>query len=100
MEAAGFPEEQLDEARAAGELAESFDVWPENWRAVITFVALGTQWRTGAMGQIVGLDYVAVEAAFRLRRVPPYKWRGLFAALQLMEAAALDYWHKKAESEK
>jgi Phage related hypothetical protein (DUF1799) len=67
-------------------------VWEENWLAVSVFVGLRTQWRlhVGMGGAIYqGLDYMAVEAALRLQRVPRRDWPALFDDLQVMEAAAL-----------
>lgn len=42
---------------------ESFDVWPENWPALMLYLRCSTQWRTAGMsGQRLGLDYPAVLA--------------------------------------
>ena len=38
---------------------QAFEVWPENWPAVLLFIRCQTQWRTGING-LVGLDYQAV----------------------------------------
>lgn len=71
---------------------ERFEVWEENVRAVELFCVLGAQWRTlsGGMGppQFLGLDYAAVEAVMRMRRVPAAERGALFEDLRVMEAAA------------
>ena len=97
---AGFPAEEIAAARRAAEEQNTFEVWPENWRATTFFAALGTQWRLSAMGQVTGLDYPGIEAAFRLRGIPRHRWKKLFADLQMMEAAALDYMSEKAAESK
>ncbi|OAI11795.1 hypothetical protein A1507_19875 [Methylomonas koyamae] len=51
------------------------------------FVSLGTQWRIGGMGDVIGLDYTAVDAVFRIRRIK--NRASLFDGLQVMEEAAL-----------
>jgi hypothetical protein len=69
---------------------ETFDVMRANWRAVMAFVALETQWRVvaGPSGLIwCGLDYAATAAAFRGRN--RRAWQRLLGELKEMEAAAL-----------
>lgn len=95
MISAGFPEEQIEEARKGAADAEEFEVWPDNWRAVRYFVRVGTQWRVGGMGDLIGLDYAAVESALRLLGVQRSRWRVLFKDFQVMEAAAVDYLREK-----
>ncbi|WP_082877826.1 DUF1799 domain-containing protein [Methylomonas koyamae] len=67
--------------------ATHFVVDPENWDTVMLFVSLGTQWRIGGMGDVIGLDYTAVDAVFRIRRIK--NRASLFDGLQVMEEAAL-----------
>lgn len=44
---------------------EHFEVEPDAWDAVQMFLRCQTQWRTGP-GGVIGLDYLALEMAFRL----------------------------------
>jgi hypothetical protein len=72
---------------------EVFAVWPDNWTAVELFCSLATQWRVGAMGGFLGLDYPAVESVMRIRRLP--ERAELFGAVQIMERAALPLLNQK-----
>lgn len=70
---------------------EAFDVWRVNWKTVISFVTLETQWRvvSGHAGLTwLGLDYAAAAAVFqgRSHRV----WQRLLSELRIMEHAALE----------
>lgn len=67
---------------------DEMEIWPDNWPVFRLFNALGTQWRTGAVGA-TGLDYsvireVAVLIGIKKRQIPE-----LFPDLQVMEAEAL-----------
>lgn len=103
MEQAGFPEERIAATRAAAKAAHAaaneFEVWPDNWRTVRVFSGLSTQWRLAPMGGFSGLDYAAVEAALRIWRAPRRRWRALFADIQIMEAAVVDYFNEKREAD-
>lgn len=71
-----------------------FAVWPENWPALLAFLACGTQWAYGALGGVVGLRYEGVEAALRMSgiEVTPE----LFEDLRAMEGAALEVMRRDA----
>ncbi|MCC7487621.1 MAG: DUF1799 domain-containing protein [Burkholderiales bacterium] len=82
----------VDEARIAAflgddEESDAVDVWPENAPALDLFLCLRTQWRMGAMGGVLGLDYSGVLALFRMRRVKNQP--EMLGDLQVMESAAL-----------
>ena len=64
------------------------EVWPDNLSAVNTFIAMGTQWRTGAMGA-TGLDYAALPAVMRLTGIPRCERPAVLDGLRIMEAEAL-----------
>lgn len=66
----------------------AFEVWPDNLPAVETFIALSTQWRTGALG-VTGLDYGVLPAVLRIRAIPEPDWADLFDHLQVIESEAL-----------
>ncbi len=42
-----------------------FEVEPDAWSAVLMFLRCQTQWRSGPTG-LIGLDYLALDMAFRL----------------------------------
>ena len=69
-------------------------VWPDNWPAVVAFLAVQTQWRAAIVGGgfsparlfYVGLDYAGVRAGLAAEGIAltPAQWRDL----RLMEAEA------------
>jgi hypothetical protein len=65
---------------------QNFEVWEENWDALVMWSRVQTQWRT-SMGGVVGLDYGAIAWVFRLYEVDDQ--RSLLEDLQVMEAAAM-----------
>jgi len=85
---------------AGGEDDNLFAVWPENREAVELFVQLRTQWRIvagfGAAAH-TGLDYAAVEAVFRIRRVAPADRARLLDDVRVMESAYLSEVNKRAD---
>lgn len=70
-------------------------IWPENWPAFEAFSALRTQWRVAHCGR-TGLDYGSIPITLRLIGTPRSEWREIFAALRIMESAALEEMHKDA----
>lgn len=64
------------------------EVWPDNWPAFEVMCAMGTQWRTGALGA-TGLDYAALPAVMRLLSIPQKHRSRTFHDIQWMEAEAL-----------
>lgn len=66
------------------------EVWPENWRAVVVFRTLSTQWRIAPSGHRYGLDYAVIPVTLRLIGVAKKHWGELFSALQIMEAEFLE----------
>ncbi|GAB4198006.1 MAG: hypothetical protein OHK0024_36860 [Thalassobaculales bacterium] len=91
MAAAGYPAEAVARARQAFARDDgAIRVLPEVLDALALFFAVATQWTyAGQAAMPMGLDYARVEAVLRLRATPRRDWPGLFAALQVMEAAAL-----------
>lgn len=68
---------------------DMFEVWASNWSALVAFLAVETQWRViVGVGALIwlGLDYAAVDVAFRRLGIGDDE----FAAVQMMELAALD----------
>jgi hypothetical protein len=65
------------------------EVWPDNWTAVQTFIAMSTQWRVGMAGA-TGLDYGVLPAVLRLTGVPVKERSQAFEGIRVMEDAVLD----------
>ena len=72
--------------------SDDFEVFEDNWQAVMFFMRLQTQW-VATMGGVVGLSYPAVEVMFRIEGIE--NQRELFADLQVMEFAALQVMNTK-----
>ncbi|WP_297111568.1 DUF1799 domain-containing protein [Tessaracoccus sp.] len=70
------------------------EVWPENWPSFQLFAELRTQWRHGLNGP-TGLDYTAVLAVLRAKRLPRERADEMFADIRVMERAALNEIHRK-----
>ncbi len=71
---------------------EPIEIWDVNWRALQLFGACGTQWRIAVCpGGLLhlGLDYPGVDVVMRRLAADEADHAGLFADLQVMEAAAL-----------
>ena len=74
-----------------------FEVWDENWDAVIMFLRLQTQWQVSMSGY-VGLKYEVLlgsEGLFGLYNVEDR--RDMLERLQIMEAAALKEFRKRSD---
>ena len=66
--------------------SQDFEVWQENWEAVVVFMRCQTQWRT-TMSGLLGLDYTAVAWVLKLYEIEDQ--RSMLEDLQVMEAAAM-----------
>ena len=67
------------------------EIWPENESAVQLFVAMGTQWAApGMTGRPTGMRYEALPAVMRYCSIPAAEQPGAFAALRIMERAAME----------
>ena len=71
---------------------KTVEVWPDNESSVRVFMALATQWRTGAAGA-TGFDYNVLPELWRRLKVPLADRDDVFDDLRLMEMAALDAMH-------
>ncbi|MGZ3743860.1 MAG: DUF1799 domain-containing protein [Pseudobdellovibrionaceae bacterium] len=67
--------------------ASDLEVFEENKDAVNVFISVLTQWNTGGMGTIVGLNYQSVEFVFRLLKIK--NQADCFAKIRVMESHAL-----------
>ncbi len=81
---------RFEEEQAAPEV---FDVLPRNGETVALFLAVCTQFRTGAMGGVTGLDYSGVDIAIRRLDIDVSRehWQGL----QIMERTVMETVNKK-----
>ncbi len=57
-------------------------------------MTLGTQWRIGMSGP-TGIDYAVLNDVFRLNQIPKAERPDTFAAIRVMEDAALRVIHEK-----
>ena len=74
------------------------EIWPDNMAAFEAFSSMGTQWMSGFSGA-TGLNYTALESAFRFMGLPRSEWREVFADVRIMEHTALQYMRQKQEQE-
>jgi len=76
------------------ELSAPMEVWPDNWRAVCFFEALGKgNWNMGPNGA-TGIRYEALREVRTALKVRSPEWPDLFEAIRVMEQAALNEIHK------
>lgn len=69
---------------------QTFVVWPQNWRTVLLFLKLQTQWRRLPDGALDGLRWEAVDLALRRARPPLEEQDLVFDQLIAMEHAAVE----------
>jgi len=85
----------LKPQRQAAPKEEHFEVWEENWDALMMFLRMQTQW-TVTMGGYVGLKYeVLLGASGLMSLYDVSNPREMLESLQVMEAAALSELNKK-----
>ena len=66
---------------------------PENELPFSVFCAMDSQWRVGASGA-TGLDYGTLPIVMRFMGIKRELWPELWAAVRVMESAALEEMHK------
>jgi hypothetical protein len=74
-----------------------YEVWPEHKDAVLTFVRCETQWRPGAGGGVMGLDFVVVLSVMALYDVEDQ--RSALEDLHVIEVRAMELINDKARQE-
>jgi hypothetical protein len=90
----GASEEQIAAAQLEA-VKHDFEVWEENWEAVMMFLRMQTQWNV-SMNGLIGLNYQALETLIRLYHVKePVE---LFEKVQVIERAALVKMNSKRAS--
>lgn len=70
--------------------SEPVTYWPDTGAAVGLFCRVGTQWRVGGMGELIGLDYLAVYPLIDRLELDPAAWDSLLDDIQILEAEALE----------
>ena len=94
LRALGASEEQILVAKLEA-VQEDFEVWDENWEAMMMFLRMQTQWNV-SMNGLVGLNYPALETLIRLYKIEePLE---LFEKVQVIERAALVKMNSKRAS--
>ncbi|MGE0451847.1 MAG: DUF1799 domain-containing protein [Vicinamibacterales bacterium] len=80
------------------EPCEKPEIWPEHQHALQVFVACQTQWRTGGLGGVIGLDYCAVAQVMRWQGVPVRRRADVWQDVQVLEAEALAVFREHQKS--
>jgi hypothetical protein len=80
---------------AAEELDECSDffVWPDNWDALIVFLASDSQWRYAPSGNPSGLDYTGVQVVMQMQATKDIATT--FEGVQIMEKEVLRVWSEQ-----
>lgn len=73
---------------------DDFEVEPDAWPALEMFLRCQTQWRSGGNG-LIGLDYGALEWAFRLYGADDPA--AMLEDIQIIEAEVLTIMHERAD---
>ncbi len=75
---------------------------PECEEQVRAYLACRTQWRTGAMGGRLGLDYAGVRAALDALHpsMSPTRSKRLFAGVQVIELALLEVQAEQSDTKR
>lgn len=84
------------EAAPGNEDESSTELWPDTQDAFALFSGMLTQWRMGASGPI-GMDYGAMPIVERRMGLSPERAEAAFPDLQVMEAAALEWFAEAAK---
>lgn len=104
MRAKGAPEKELESYREARQKNNTqdesdFEMWPENWEALLTFLSVKTQWRVIAgMGGAIyqGIDYTSLIEVIKLN-VKKNKRSQMFKDVQFIELGALSELNRKKD---
>ena len=89
----GASPEQIAAVRLST-VQKDFEVWEENWDAVLMFVRMSTQWNTSMAG-LTGLNYPSLEWLCKLYSVKDPV--AIFEGVQVMEMAALAVLNAKSK---
>lgn len=89
---------EIDEERAK----TTFEVFEDNWQAVMVFLCLQTQWVVvGGMAPVwTGINYASIRPVLvDLMQIPRAQHREMFNAVRIMEMAALPLLNSKQKRE-
>ena len=89
------PPYTVAEARSEGFELEDYEteileVWPDNERAWLFFLSIGSRWLYGPSGQPIGFRWEALYPLMDRAAPDPEEWDALRSQLEVMERAALD----------
>lgn len=71
-------------------------VWPDNQQAVVLFIEIETQWRSGPAGAY-GLDYNVLFQKLDRMNLTAERYARLEQDIKVLECAALDAMHAKGD---
>lgn len=96
---AGFPADVIEQMTEGDRAAEVVEVHEDNVEALRVFLELQTQWRVavGMRPVWMGLEYASIRPVLWGLAIPRDRHRELFAALRVMERAALPILNKPRE---
>ncbi|MDP9891228.1 hypothetical protein J2W32_000325 [Variovorax boronicumulans] len=79
--------------------ADPVEYWPDTEQAIALFCRVGTQWRVGGMGDLIGLDYAAVYPLMDRMQLSAAAWDALLDDIQVLESEALETRRQLQETE-
>lgn len=80
----------METARSKMQINDDCEVWPDNWRSWVFFMAVQTQWIISPAGGYAGLNYVAVESAMNMQGIKTMHKKRIFRDLRIIEFTVLD----------
>ena len=73
-----------------------FAIWPENWKTLQIFLALGNCWHVdGLSGRFSAIPRADLESTLAMFNIRPPKRRAILKSLIAMESAALEVLNRK-----
>ncbi|AEJ02170.1 protein of unknown function DUF1799 phage-related protein [Nitrosomonas sp. Is79A3] len=95
--ASGAPPEIIASATASfsGQTENDCDVWPDNWRSVLLFRSVGTQWQIAPSGKRIGINYQSVESLMNMQNIRKHRRGSLMNDIRFMEEIALSVFREK-----
>ena len=97
----GAPQDVIESARKR--LPDNDDhvceVWEENWRSVLLFLTIQTQWIIKPIGGLLGLNYVAIESGMRMSGIKKKERPKIFDDLRIIEHTVLKIINERNEKQ-
>ena len=75
--------------------APPYEVWPENMPAINLYSRIYTQWRTGGMGRVLGLDYNVLFHCMDKLKLSEQDYEWMFDDIRSIESAAISIMNRK-----